>query len=1140
MFPFFFQPENADRSAPVRFIKISDISIRAAVIRRCPNNRKGRSETVVHRKKSRMHVEIHMPQDVYIYDPNVPVPENVRHVEIPKGVTVIREDAFKDCSALQSVNIPDSVTEIGNFAFCDCTALQSVTIPDGVTEIGNGAFRECSGLQSVTIPDGVTKIGSYAFYDCSALQSVVIPDGVTKIDLNAFYGCSGLRSVMIPDSVTKISAGAFSGCTDLQSITIPDSVTEISTSAFHGCSGLQSIVIPDGVTKIDLNAFYGCSGLRSVTIPDSVTRIRSFAFFACSGLQSITIPDSVTEIDNYVFEECSGLQSVTIPNSVTKIGNSVFCGCAGLRSVTIPDGVTAIGRNAFKACAALRSIAIPDGVTEIGHNAFEDCSALQSVTIPNSVTKIGNSVFCGCAGLRSVTIPDGVTEIGYNAFEDCSALQSVTIPDSVTGINKYTFYNCRGLQSVIIPDSVTKIGDYAFSGCSALQSVTIPDSVTAIGHSAFEGCSALRSVTIPDSVTEIGKNVFRNCSALQSVTIPDGITEIGYGTFSDCSGLQSVTIPDGVTKIGGSAFWSCSTLRTVTIPDGVTKIGGSAFWSCSTLRTVTIPDSVTEIGDHAFRRCDSLQSITIPDSVTKIGFGVFEGCPGLQSVTIPDGVTEIGNRAFADCPALKSLIYKGVNIAPFINIDGYGVNTFDIIKVLVEHQNPLNENTVRRGIDMAHRGELDQWAADYPVFGTMRFSRAVEYSDKAEKERLRQCFAIQKRTKGRVPEILDQLAMTARICGIPPERLAETFDIEYTKNLLGKIIPLVPATACRCYYDRGICDMLIRKEKISVMAEVISLYNKSGHQECYRCLMDFIRSHPDTRTADLQYAADHAEEIPMRAGTTLTQIRQHRTYMENLAEVTKIEAKYNAVVPEFRLSDYPCSIDPVSITYGGMTARVLDLSDDKDIALAARLGELTNCCQRLDAAGETAMMHGFLNPDAGFWVIEDGNGNIKAQAEIWKTNNGDLVFDNIEFANTDKEHLTDRANRLRGIIAAWATESGYKNIIMGCGYNELGVDSMEQAPIPELRLTPEEVFALQEGNDVYVSFRNMDDVHRYMQDAEYDPNDFVYTDADEQCVYIKKDGIVSDYLMQGCDRIPEAELFPVAASKRQEEEPAFR
>ena len=953
-------------------------------------------------QKSRAYVEIHMPQDVYIYDSNVPVPKDVRYVEIPKGVTVIGEDAFRDCSDLQSVTIPDSVTEIDDYAFSRCSGLQSVTIPGSVTKIGSGAFSYCAGLRSVTIPDSVT-----------------------EISLNAFYGCSGL-----------------------QSVTIPDSITEVSDGAFQNCSGLQSVIIPDSVTEIGVCAFRNCLALQSVTMPDSVTKIGSEAFSGCSALQSVTISDSVTEIGFGAFDGCPGLQSVTIPDGVTKIGGYAFRGCSGLQSVTIPDGVTEIGNHAFSDCSGLQSVTIPDGVTEIGDSAFKDCSNLQSVVIPEGITEIRYGAFYGCSSLRSVTIPDSVTEIGANAFEKCSALQSVTIPDSVT-----------------------KIGESTFKRCSALQSVTMPDDVTKIDDSAFNGCSNLESVTIPDGVTEIGNYAFQNCSALQSVTIPDSITKISRSAFSRCSALQSVTIPD----------------------------------------------SVTEIEAHAFCRCNNLQSITIPDSVTKIGFGVFEGCSGLQSVAIPDNVTKIGKDAFADCPALQSLIYKGVNIAPFINIDGYGVNTFDVIKVLVEHRNPLNENTVRRGIDMAHRGRLDQWAADYPVFGEMRLPPATKSVDGKTEECLRRLFGTQKKTGCHVPKILDKLAIAVCACGIPPERLAETFDVRYTEAMIRDGVPAVPATACRCYYDRGICDMLIQKDGISIMAEAIGLYNRSRHRECYKHLMDFILSHPDTKIEDLQYAADHAEKIPMRAGITLTQVRQHRIYTESLAEVEKIEAKYGETVPGFKLSDYPCSIAPAGVTYNGMTARVLDLSDNKDIALAARLGDLTNCCQCLGSAGETAMMHGFLNPDAGFWVIEDKDGAVKAQAEIWKTDNGDLVFDNIEFANTDREHLSDRADRLRGVIVAWAMESGYANIIMGCGYNELGTGSMEHAPIPELRLTPEEVFALQEGNDAYVSFGNMDDVHRYMQTEKYRPGDFVYTDADEQCVYIKKEGTVADYLMKGYD-----------------------
>ena len=720
--------------------------------------------------------------------------------------------------------------------------------------------------------------------------------------------------------------------------------------------------------------------------------------------------------------------------------------------------------------------------------------------------------------VRHVEIPKGVTVIGEDTFRGCSDLQSVTIPDSVTEIGDHAFRRCDNLQSITIPDSVTKIGFGVFEGCPGLQSVTIPDGVKEIDDYAFSKCTGLRSITIPDSVTKIGLQAFYGCAALKSVTIPDGVTKIGNGAFWRCSGLQSVTIPDGVTKIGSGAFWQCSRLQSVTIPDSVTEIGDGAFCNCSALQSVTIPDGVTKISNSTFCDCSALQSVTLPKSITEIGTNAFRKCCSLQSVTIPDSVTEIGDYAFDGCSRLQSLMYKGVNITPFINIDGYGVNTFNVIRTLIGHRIPLNENTVRRGIDMAHRDRLAQWAADYPAFGEMRLSPAAKSVDGKTEEYLRQLFAAQRKTGCHVPKILNKLAIAVCACGIPPERLAETFDVRYIEAVIRDRVPAIPAEVCRCYYDRGVCDMLIQKDRISVMAEAISLYNNSGHRECYRHLMDFILSHPDTKIEDLQYAADHAEEIPMRAGTTLTQVRQHFIYTESLAEVTKIEAEYGKTIPGLKLTDYPCNIDPVSITYDGMTARILNLSDDRDIALAAGLGELTNCCQSLGKAGETAMMHGFLNPDAGFWVIEDKDGNIKAQAEIWEADGGVLVFDNIEFANTDKEHLTDRADRLRGIIAAWAMESEYANIIMGCGYNELGIGFMEQAPIPKLRLTPEEVFALQKGNDADISFRNVDVARQYMQTDKYNPGDFVYTDANERCVYIKKDGEVSDYLMQRYDR----------------------
>ncbi len=49
-------------------------------------------------------------------------------------------------------------------------------IPAGVSVIGDQAFRYCTKLESVTIPAGVEKIGHMAFVNCRNLKRVILPD----------------------------------------------------------------------------------------------------------------------------------------------------------------------------------------------------------------------------------------------------------------------------------------------------------------------------------------------------------------------------------------------------------------------------------------------------------------------------------------------------------------------------------------------------------------------------------------------------------------------------------------------------------------------------------------------------------------------------------------------------------------------------------------------------------------------------------------------------------------------------------------------------------------------------------------------------------------------------------------------------
>ena len=61
-------------------------------------------------------------------------------VSIPKGITIIGQDAFKDCCFLEQVHLSDGVIEIRQGAFCCCTALSAVVIPDSVLHIDEQAF----------------------------------------------------------------------------------------------------------------------------------------------------------------------------------------------------------------------------------------------------------------------------------------------------------------------------------------------------------------------------------------------------------------------------------------------------------------------------------------------------------------------------------------------------------------------------------------------------------------------------------------------------------------------------------------------------------------------------------------------------------------------------------------------------------------------------------------------------------------------------------------------------------------------------------------------------------------------------------------------------------------------------------------
>lgn len=104
--------------------------------------------------------------DTILYQDN----ESLREIFIPEECEKIGDNAFKNCTALETVIMTDSVTEIGRSAFENCHSLKEIKISRRLKSLGTGAFKNCDRLRELTLPAEVSVIDAKSV-------SEVIPTG---------------------------------------------------------------------------------------------------------------------------------------------------------------------------------------------------------------------------------------------------------------------------------------------------------------------------------------------------------------------------------------------------------------------------------------------------------------------------------------------------------------------------------------------------------------------------------------------------------------------------------------------------------------------------------------------------------------------------------------------------------------------------------------------------------------------------------------------------------------------------------------------------------------------------------------------------------------------------------------------------
>lgn len=465
------------------------------------------------------------------------------------------EQCFYDVPNIESVVISGAV-DVPRDMFGKCTGLKKVTLKNGVRSIGEDAFRDCSSLESVIFENTVLeKISDGAFWGCSALSSIALPDSVTEIERNAFFE-TGLRNIQLPEKLTLIGGGAFCNCKNLKQVQLPPQLKELGEGAFFNCENLTQIQLPAQLNKLGTDAFRNCTSLDKIDIPAGLTQIEPDTF-CNTGLTSVTLHEGLTKIEDGAFHDCLKLKKIRIPKSVTDIGGLAL----GIRynrgngaEEVIPGGFTVEG---YTGSAAERYVKRMHQCENLYHVFFKDVKFVsiggQTAAVTNiSKTKISalkTGAFTGNPLTQALTITYGGKKLVNGRDYTLTwknnkniGTASVTIKGkgkyngSVTKkfritVQKNAVYTVSRLKYKISNADTSGKGTVVFTGATdkaARKTLTIPTTVkiggksfrvTAIGTSAMSGAKKLTTVKIGANIMTVGAKAFCGCSKLSNVTI---------------------------------------------------------------------------------------------------------------------------------------------------------------------------------------------------------------------------------------------------------------------------------------------------------------------------------------------------------------------------------------------------------------------------------------------------------------------------------------------------------------------------------------------------------------------------------------------------------------------------------------------
>ena len=365
-------------------------------------------------------------------------------------------------------------------------------------------------------------------------------------------------------------------------------------------------------------------------------------------------------------------------------------------------------------------------------------------------------------------------------------------------------------------------------------------------------------------------------------------------------------------------------------------------------------------------------------------------------------IHKLGNTLTASAPVVTELIGN------FYNKYGFSLDYDDLSKFLTDFR---SQNSVYSLTEIVSLDTFKEQANKYIEENTRNNPAFKELEDK-----------FKEKFNGHTPRIMDSIAYASIHNNVSPDKIIDNFDYKRVSSFVNNNIPQIYGITLMANLSKNDFDKAIKNQYVKEISDLLSVNDENRNKAVNTA--QWIINHPDANVRTVEDLVKAYTNISITKDTPTRVLMDKIEKSKSAFEIINIENKYD----KFRFADVKCNLDRNEVDLGKYKAYIMDAKDPQQVML----GYLTNCCQHLGGAGETAMMYGLINPDAGFLVIEDKEtGKIMAQAEVWETDNFKMenVTSNERIANMLDTAVSNGYIKLEDITKCFTEE----NYVEGVG-----------------------------------------------------------------------------------------------------------